>query len=50
MKKCVELHVATKPCGSSINASSAPAEYAWMQAVMSLSLLWVFSLGSSTSG
>ena len=25
MKKCVELQVATKPCGSSISASSAPA-------------------------
>ena len=25
MKKCVELQVATKPCGSSMSASSAPA-------------------------
>ena len=25
MKKCVELQVATNPCGSSISASSAPA-------------------------
>ena len=25
MKKCVLLQVATKPCGSSISASSAPA-------------------------
>ena len=50
MKKCVELQVATKPCGSSISASSAPAVYAWMQAVMSLSLVWVLSLGSCTSG
>ncbi len=50
MKKCVELQVATKPCGSSISASSAPALVAWMQAVMQLSLLWLLSLGSCTSG
>ena len=50
MKKCVELQVATNPCGSSINASSAPAVYAWMQAVMSLSLLCELSFGSSVSG
>ncbi len=42
--------MATNPWGSSISASSAPAVYAWMQAVMSLSLLWLFSLGSTTSG
>lgn len=29
MKKLVELHVATKPCGSSIRASSTPALLAW---------------------
>ena len=39
MKKWVELQVATKPCGSSISASSAPASAAWMQAVMQFSLL-----------
>ena len=50
MKKCVELQVATKPCGSSISASSAPAVYAWMHAVMSLSLLCELSFGSRTSG
>src|SRR3954453_534397 len=49
-KKCVLLQVATNPCGSSIRASSAPAVYAWMQAVMSLSLLWALSFGSSVSG
>jgi len=27
-KKCVELQVATKPCGSSISASSAPTFFA----------------------
>jgi hypothetical protein len=50
MKKWLELQVATKPCGSSINASSAPAVYAWMQAVMQLCLLCELSLGSCTSG
>ena len=50
MKKCVELHVATNPCGSSISASSAPAVYAWMQAVMSFSFECALSLGSSVSG
>ena len=50
MKKCVLLQVATKPCGSSISASSAPAVVAWMQAVMQFSLLWLLSLGSCTSG
>ena len=42
--------MATKPCGSSISASSAPAVYAWMHAVMSLSLLCELSFGSTTSG
>ena len=50
MKKWVLLQVATKPCGSSISASSAPAVYAWMQAWMSLSLLCALKLGSSVSG
>ena len=35
---------------SSISASSAPAVYAWMHAVMSLSLLCELSFGSTTSG
>ena len=50
MKKWVELQVATKPCGSSISASSAPASVAWMQAVMQLSLECELSFGSCTSG
>ena len=43
-KKCVLLQVATNPCGSSISASSAPAVYAWMHAVMSLSLLCALTM------
>ena len=50
MKKWVELQVATKPCGSSISASSAPASIAWMQAVMQLSFECELSLGSCTAG
>ena len=50
MKKCVELQVATKPCGSSISASSAPACVAWMQARMQLSLQCELSFGSCTAG
>ena len=50
MKKCVELQVATKPCGSSISASSAPALAAWMQAVMQLSFECELSFWSCTSG
>ena len=50
MKKWVELQVATNPCGSSISASSAPAFVAWMQARMQLSLEWLLSFGSCTSG
>ena len=50
MKKWVELQVATKPWGSSISASSAPALAAWMQAVMQLSLEWELSFWSCTSG
>lgn len=46
MRKFVLLHVATKPCGSSISASSAPALAAWMHAEMQLSLLWLFQAGS----
>lgn len=49
-KKWVELQLATKPCGSSISASSAPAVWAWMQALMSFSLLCALSFGSSVSG
>ena len=50
MKKCVELQVATKPCGSSIRLRRRRRLSAWMQAVMQLSLLWLLSLGSCTSG
>ena len=50
MKKWVELQVATKPCGSSMSASSAPALVAWMHAWMQFSFEWLLSFGSCTSG
>ena len=50
MKKWVELQVATKPRGSSIKASSAPAFMAWTQAVMQLSFECELSFWSCTSG
>ncbi len=46
MKKLQALVVFTKPCGSSISASSAPAFSAAMQARTQLSLEWLLSLGS----
>ena len=50
MKKCVELQVATKPSGSSISASSAPAFVAWMQARMQFSLECELSFWSCSAG
>ena len=50
MKKWTLLHVATNPCGSSINDSSTPALLAWMHAAIQLSLLCEFHAGSCTSG
>ncbi|MNL65482.1 hypothetical protein D3C87_1898170 [compost metagenome] len=50
MKKCVELHVATNPCGSSISASSAPAFAAWIHAWMQLSFECELSFWSCISG
>ena len=50
MKKFVELQLATKPRGSSISASSAPALIAWISAWMRLSRLCELSRRSKTSG
>ena len=50
MKKLVELQLATKPCGSSISASSAPALIAWISAWIRLSRLCELSRRSKTSG
>ena len=50
MKKLVELQLATKPRGSSISASSAPAWMAWISAWIRFRRLCELSLRSNTSG
>ena len=50
MKKLTELQVATKPWGSSMSPSSAPALLAATQPVMQLSLLCELRAWSCTSG
>src|SRR6476646_7642539 len=50
MKKCVELQVATKPCGSSISASSAPACVACTDARIQLSFECELIFWSCTAG
>src|SRR6185312_10269433 len=50
MKKLVELQLATKPFGSSISASSAPALIAWINAWIRLRRLWLLRRRSKTSG
>ena len=50
MKKLVLLQLATKPRGSSIKASSAPAWMAWISAWIRFSRLCEFSRRSKTSG
>ena len=50
MKKLVELHDATKPRGSSISASSAPALIAWISAWIRFSRLCELRRRSNWSG
>ena len=50
MKKLVELQLATKPRGSSISASSAPAWMAWISAWIRFRRLCELSRRSNTSG
>ncbi len=50
MKKLVELQLATKPRGSSISASSAPAWMAWISAWIRFSRLCELRRRSKTSG
>ena len=50
MKKLVELQLATKPRGSSISASSAPAWIAWISAWIRFRRLCELRRRSNTSG